>query len=150
MGRGKGKGKKQTARDDADSGEEEKFPAHKRRGRPQKPLKNEMEDEETEKIEDDGKDAKSSITIKDKNDQAATDNGRKRKRPSQVKENSSPVKEENGSGAKSSTVTDDSIKSVGFRQNGNRRKSKPRRAAEAGVECNTCIYAEGSLKMLQV
>ncbi|GAB4843791.1 hypothetical protein Ancab_013756 [Ancistrocladus abbreviatus] len=136
MGRGRGKGKKRTARDDADSGEEEKLPAHKRRGRPQKPLKNEgKEDGETKKIEDDGENAKSLITNKDTMDQAATDNGRKRKRSLPVKQDSSPVKEDNGSGGKLSTVTDDSIKSVGFRQNGNRRKSKPRRAAEAGVEC---------------
>jgi hypothetical protein len=27
------------------------------------------------------------------------------------------------------------VKSTGFRQNGSRRKNKPRRAAEAGVDC---------------
>nr|GMC84347.1 neurofilament medium polypeptide-like [Ipomoea batatas] len=57
----------------------------------------------------------------------------KRKRPSQVKENGESVKEENGVGTK--TNSKDLIKSVGFRQNGSRRKSKPRRAAEVGVEC---------------
>ncbi|XP_074347520.1 uncharacterized protein LOC141686380 [Apium graveolens] len=29
----------------------------------------------------------------------------------------------------------DSVKPVGFRQNGSRRKNKPQRAAEVGVEC---------------
>ncbi|KAK9289618.1 hypothetical protein L1049_007775 [Liquidambar formosana] len=137
MGRGRGKGKKQNViatREDPGSGEEEKIPAYKRRGRPQKPLKDDIEEEEAEKIEEeeeDGENAKGSVASKDVKNQAATENGRKRKRSSQVKENS--VKEENGVGTKSNT--NDSIKSVGFRQNGSRRKNKPRRAAEAGVEC---------------
>ena len=118
MGRGRGKGKKLTAsnHDDAGSGEEEKIPAQKRRGRPQKPLKDEIDEEEVENREvEDG------------------ENGKKRKRNSHVKEKPDSVKEENGIGTRSST--DDSSKSNGFRQNGSRRKSKPRRAAEAGVEC---------------
>ncbi|PPR98016.1 hypothetical protein GOBAR_AA22652 [Gossypium barbadense] len=65
--------------------------------------------------------------------QAATENGRKRKRSMQSKENLDSVKKEICITAKSST--DDSSKSVGYRQNGSRRKSKPRRAAEAVVEC---------------
>lgn len=138
MGRGRGKGKKQTpvgARDDLGSGEEEKIPTSKRRGRPQKPLKDEVdEDEMIDKIENDGEDAKSSITSKNSKDEIAPDNGTKRrKRSSQVKENSNMVKLEKDSESK--TSAEDSIKPVGFRQNGSRRKSKPRRAAEAGVEC---------------
>ncbi|KAG2258338.1 hypothetical protein Bca52824_077632 [Brassica carinata] len=58
---------------------------------------------------------------------------KKRKKPLESKE-SSITEEENGLGSKSST--DDSVKSSGFRQIGSRRKNKPRRAAEAVVECN--------------
>ncbi|GMH20115.1 hypothetical protein Nepgr_021956 [Nepenthes gracilis] len=137
MGRGRGKGKKQNAGDDAENGEEEKLIAHKGRGRPQKTLNNDIEeDEETEKIDVNVQYAKNSITNKDTKDIGNFDNGRKRKRSSQIEENSNAIDEESGSGAKSSTLTDDSIKPTGFRQNGNRRKGKPRRAAEAGVECN--------------
>ncbi|OMO55189.1 hypothetical protein COLO4_36144 [Corchorus olitorius] len=72
-----------------------------------------------------------SITIKDM--KAVTENGRKRKRSVPAKENIDSVKKENGITTKSST--DDSTKSVGYRQNGSRRKNTPRRAAEAVVEC---------------
>ncbi|KAL3534198.1 hypothetical protein ACH5RR_002659 [Cinchona calisaya] len=138
MGRGRGKGKKQSsiaAHEDAGSGEEEKLPV-RRRGRPQKPLKDDNEeDEDVEKIEEeeDSESAKTSVLNKDGKNQPAAENGRKRKRPTQVKENSESVKEENGVGNK--TNTNDAMKSVGFRQNGSRRKNKPRRAAEVGVEC---------------
>ncbi|KAJ6346650.1 hypothetical protein OIU76_003350 [Salix suchowensis] len=68
MGRGRGKGKKLTVsnHDDTGSGEEEKIPAQKRRGRPQKPLKDDIDEEEVEKIEDEnaGK-GKTNITSKD-------------------------------------------------------------------------------------
>ncbi|CAI9097405.1 OLC1v1033825C1 [Oldenlandia corymbosa var. corymbosa] len=135
MGRGRGKGKKlnAAAREDAGSGEEEKLPV-RRRGRPQKPLKDDLEEEEdVEKIEeeDDSESAKSSVLNKEGKSQAGPDNGRKRKRPSsQVKESLDSVKEENGN--KNNT---DAMKTTGFRQNGSRRKNKPRRAAEVGVEC---------------
>ncbi|CAI0555646.1 unnamed protein product [Linum tenue] len=117
MGRGRGKGKRLTVsnHDDTGSGEEEKIPAQKRRGRPQKPLKDEFDEEEMEKMK----------------------NGKKRRRNSQLqqqakeKQPDSVMKEENGVVA----ITNDPIKSNGFRQNGSRRKNKPRRAAEAGVEC---------------
>ncbi|XP_077210407.1 uncharacterized protein LOC143845885 [Tasmannia lanceolata] len=145
MGRGRGKGKKLTAvtsHDDPGSGAEESLPgaeeslpANKRRGRPQKPLKDEFEEEEAEKIEDEenADNAKSTIPSKEVKGVAASENGKKRKRHTQVKENADLVIEENGIGTRSST--DESSKSNGFRQNGSRRKSKPRRAAEAGVNC---------------
>ncbi|KAI5596251.1 hypothetical protein POPTR_T085200v4 [Populus trichocarpa] len=136
MGRGRGKGKKLTVsnHDDTGSGEEEKIPAQKRRGRPQKPLKDGIDEEEVEKIEDeDVEKGKTDITSKDSKSPTAAENGKKRKRYSQAKEKPDSVKEENGVGTRSST--DDSTKSNGFRHNGSRRKSKPRRAAEAGVEC---------------
>ncbi|ONH99243.1 hypothetical protein PRUPE_6G020200 [Prunus persica] len=136
MGRGRGKGKRLTVtnHDDPGSGEEEKIPAQKRRGRPQKPLKDEIDEEETDKIEaDDSENGKAGIASKEIKSPSVAENGKKRKRYSQVKEKSDSVKEENGIGTRSST--DDSTKSNGFRHNGSRRKNKPRRAAEAGVEC---------------
>ncbi|GLT50190.1 hypothetical protein SLA2020_236960 [Shorea laevis] len=135
MGRGRGKSKKQTvaSHEDTASGEEEKIPVYRKRGRPQKPLKDNMDEEEVEKTEEGGGDAKGSVTGKDMKNHAAAENGRKRKRARQAKEDIDSVKEENGIASKSST--DDSKKSAGYRQNGSRRKNKPRRAAEAGVEC---------------
>ncbi|XP_022742651.1 uncharacterized protein LOC111293877 [Durio zibethinus] len=135
MRRGRGKAKKQTvvfSREDPGSDEDEKIPAYRRRGRPQKQLKDNIEEDEVEKTED-GEDVKVSIPIKEMKNQAATENGRKRKRSMQAKENIDSVKKENVITTKSST--DDSTKFVGYRQNGSRRKNKPRRAAEAVVEC---------------
>lgn len=137
MGRGRGKGRKLTVtnHDDAGSGEEEKIPAQKRRGRPQKPLKDEIDEEEAEKIEDDDSEnlKGSDIMSKEMKSPPAAENGKRRRRNSQVKEKLEPVKDENGDGTRSST--DESTRSNGFRHNGSRRKSKPRRAAEAGVNC---------------
>ncbi|KAL1554605.1 hypothetical protein AAHA92_15149 [Salvia divinorum] len=140
MGRGRGKGKKQSAlaaRDDTGSGEDEKLPV-RRRGRPQKPMKDDFEEgDEVEKIEEedeDGEETKNLVSSKSsKNQSAAENNGRKRKRPSQIKESDELVKEENAVAAKSNTTA--LIKPVGYRQHGSRRKNKPRRAAEVGVEC---------------
>ena len=135
MRRGRGKGKKRSvvsSREDLGSGEDEKQ-AYKRRGRPQKQLKDDLEEDEVEKTEEDGEDVKGSIPIKDMKNLAATENGRKRKRTMQAEENMDSVKKENVITTKSRT--DDSTKSAGYRQNGSRRKNKPRRAAEAVVEC---------------
>ncbi|XP_057532906.1 uncharacterized protein LOC130810796 [Amaranthus tricolor] len=106
MCRVRGKSRKQTVTSHKDVGseKEEIFLDSKRRGRPQKPLKDEVEDDEVEK-----------------------------KRSFQAKDCSDCVKEEIG--LKTNSVVKDSAKSVGFRQNGSRRKNKPRRA-EVGVECN--------------
>ncbi|CAH8390200.1 unnamed protein product [Eruca vesicaria subsp. sativa] len=131
MRRGRGKGKKQStsAREDHGSGQEdEKIPAYRRRGRPHKPMKDDFEEEEEEelieKIEEEEEDG--SVTSKKE------ENERKRK---MVNGSNTDVNEEgNGLGLKSSR--DGSTTSTGFRQNGSRRKSKPRRAAEAVVECN--------------
>ncbi|KAL2332204.1 hypothetical protein Fmac_019785 [Flemingia macrophylla] len=134
MGRGR-KGKKLTVtnHEDPASGEDEKVPMQKRRGRPQKPLKDEF-DEEVEKIEDDNDNVKNGISNKEMKSSTVAENGRKRKRNSQVKEKLDSVEEENGIGNGSST-TDELTKFNGFRHNGSRRKSTPRRAAEAGVQC---------------
>lgn len=137
MGRGRGKGKKiSTSNHDDAFEEEEKVPVQKRRGRPQKLLKEAFDEEEAEKVEEeeDGEDAKSGITMKEPRSPIEAEHGNKRKRNVQVKGGKpSLVKEENGGEARSST--EDSSKPNGFRHDGSRRKSKPRRAAEVGVEC---------------
>ncbi|KAJ1396023.1 hypothetical protein SESBI_32852 [Sesbania bispinosa] len=134
MGRGRGKGKKQPViAEDPGSGEEDKVPPYRRRGRPVKPLTDEIEEVEvTEKIEKDEENVKDNVSSNDLKT-LITVNKRKRKRSTQVKEKIDPMKEENGIRAKPGP--DDSVKTTGFRQNGSRRKSKPRRAAEAGVDC---------------
>ncbi|MCL7029790.1 hypothetical protein MKW94_000757 [Papaver nudicaule] len=137
MGRGRGKGKKLTvvsSQEDLGSGGEEVLPAYKRRGRPQKPLKDEIDDEGIEEIQDkdEVENIKSDILIKEVKTPVIAENGRKRKKNSQVKENTDSVKEDTGVVTRTSAEI---IKSNGFRQNGSRRKSTPRRAAEAGVEC---------------
>ncbi|KAM7271352.1 hypothetical protein ACFE04_030566 [Oxalis oulophora] len=128
MGRGRGRGKKQVVNapnDDSGSGKDEKVMALKRRGRPQKPLKEDSEEEfeeQNEKMEE-------ALKIpKDVKNEVELENGSKRKRSDQTKD-------EDATGSKSCTTTDDSMKSVGFRPIGSRRKNKPRRAAEAVVEC---------------
>ncbi|XP_058748774.1 uncharacterized protein LOC131621746 [Vicia villosa] len=135
MGRGRGKGKKLsvTNQDDIISGEDEKVPIQKKRGRPQKPIKDDF-DEEIEKIEDiNGENVKNGVSNKEVKSPTATELARKRKRNLQVKEKLDSVEEENGVGSRSST--EESTKTNGFRHNGSRRKSTPRRAAEAGVQC---------------
>lgn len=136
MGRGRGKGKRSTSssHEDLGSGEEEKIPAQKRRGRPQKLFKDEIDEEVVKKIDgQDGENGKDGIVSKETTSSVAAENGKKRKRTLLSKEKSDITKEENGVGARSNT--EDSTKSNGFRHIGSRRKSKPRRAAEAGVEC---------------
>jgi len=139
MGRGRGKGKKLTVinHEDPASGEDEKVPMQKRRGRPQKPLKDDFDEEEVEKIEDESDiSVKNGISNKEIKSSTAAENGRKRKRSSQVKEKLESVEEENGIGnGNGSSTTVELTKSNGFRHNGSRRKSTPRRAAEAGVQC---------------
>jgi len=135
MGRGRGKGKKLTgaaSHEDPGSGNEEPQPPYKRRGRPQKPLKDDIDEEEIAKIEDEEGDLKLSTPPKEAKGTPIVENGKRRRRQAVVKENSDSLLEENGTGL--STTTEESTRKNGFRQNGSRRKSKPRRAAEAGVE----------------
>jgi len=135
MGRGRGKGKKltgATSHEDPGSGNEEPLPPYKRRGRPQKPLKDDMDEEEVAKIEDEEVDLKLSTPTKEAKGPPTVENGKRRRRRQAVVENSDSLLEENGPGL--STTTEESTRKNGFRQNGSRRKSKPRRAAEAGVE----------------
>ncbi|KAM2436975.1 hypothetical protein TB2_013864 [Malus domestica] len=135
MGRSRGKAKKQNviaAHEDTGSGEEEWILPSRRRGRPQKTLKDDIGEGEVALKTEDGDDAKGHVSSKDMKDQSAIENGRKRQRSAQVKETIKSVKEDKMIKTKSSL--DDPKKFVGFRQNGSRRKNKPHRAAEAGVE----------------
>ena len=137
MGRGRGKGKKPsvTNHEDLVSGEDEKVLVQKRRGRPQKLLKDDdFDKEEVEKVEvDESDDVNDGVSNKEIKNLNAAEYGRKRKRNSHVKEKLESIEVENGVGNRSSI--DELSKSNGFRQSGSRRKSKPRRAAEAGVQC---------------
>ncbi|KAJ4896109.1 Uncharacterized protein Rs2_22903 [Raphanus sativus] len=129
MRRGRGKGKRQNASSREDGEDEEKIPAYKRRGGPQKPAKD--ENEGGEEIMEKDYDTNDSVASKEE----VKEDGRKRKKPVESKESSNIAEEEKGLGSKSST--DVSVKSSGFRQIGSRRKkNKPRRAAEAVVECS--------------
>ncbi|PIN18968.1 hypothetical protein CDL12_08371 [Handroanthus impetiginosus] len=126
MGRGRTKGRKvsTTNEDDTGSGEEERIPVQKRRGRPQKSPKDEIDEDEVQKMEEeDSEDATKTVQ-----------NEKKRRRNAHVKEKVDLATDQDGNGARSSA--EESSKSNGFRQNGNRRKSTPRRAAESIVECN--------------
>lgn len=129
MGRPRGKGKKsiEAASNDYDgSGGEEVAPTHKRRGRPQKsaPLKDDTDEaEDIAKAEEDGDSVKRIASGKDPKSSVENNGGKKRRRR-QLKERSDSVDDD----GKDDPVTS---KSNGFRQNGSRRKSTPRRAAEA-------------------
>ncbi|KAG2653513.1 hypothetical protein PVAP13_1NG460200 [Panicum virgatum] len=133
MGRGRGRGKKLTivrSHEDKGSSGEEVVPARKRRGRPQKRFADKVDQTDVEnfveKVDGDGEEVDD---VKLKNSTSSV--GNKRGRP--LKEGSNLVLEENNSSIRSSS--DESTRTNGFRQIGSRRKSKPRRAAEAGLEC---------------
>lgn len=135
MGRGRGKGKKLTAvssHEDPGSGGEDFIPAYRRRGRPQKGAKDELEDEEVEKMEEE-EDIKPVTANKDSKAQAGTESGKKRKRHAQITESLDLAADKNGVPGRS--TLDEPTKPIALIRNGSRRKSKPRRAAEAGVEC---------------
>ncbi|KAG6514780.1 hypothetical protein ZIOFF_025150 [Zingiber officinale] len=131
MGRGTGKGKKLTLssyNEDPKSGGEELLPAYKRKNRPQKPLNDDIDEdaEQTEEGEDDLKLSALNEEVK----VLTMVNGKKRKLLSKAKEIPELLETENGSGSK---TKEHSTCSNSFRRIGSRRKSKPRRAAEAGV-----------------
>lgn len=120
-----------TSSEDPGSGNEEMLPAYKRRGRPHEPLKDDIEEDVTEKTEE-GDDVVKLDAPNKKLEGLTVAYGKKR-RYSKAKQKSDMVMEENGSGLKSKNG--DSTRSSCFRYNGSQRKSKPRRAAKAGVEC---------------
>ncbi|KAK4780639.1 hypothetical protein SAY87_016745 [Trapa incisa] len=137
MGRGRGKAKKISASNHDDTIQEENIPTQKRRGRPQKLLKEAFDEEEIEMVEEeeDGEDAKSGITTKEPKSPVAAENGNKRKRNTQMKDKASSTKEEAGAGGETRTSIDDSSRPNGYRHSGSRRKNKPHRAAGVGVRC---------------
>jgi hypothetical protein len=123
-------GTKSSEDADAASGDEDAvMPAYKRRGRPQKHLKADDTDEEEEgqdsgKVEPMGDSDGDKPAVPGKG--SAENGGKKRTRRRQPsKRGSDPAAEEKDGAGKQS----------GFRHHGSRRKSTPRRAAEAGVEC---------------
>uniref|UniRef100_A0A0E0A8V8 Uncharacterized protein n=1 Tax=Oryza glumipatula TaxID=40148 RepID=A0A0E0A8V8_9ORYZ len=145
MGRGRGRGRKLTngrSHEDKGSSGEEVVPARKRRGRPQKRIVDKVVDQAEAKNlaegddgdadyqqgegEDGGAKPKASRTEK-----SSAGKGNKRNRLPKEEESSNLDLEENSSSTRSSN--DESTRSNGFRQNGSRRKSTPRRAAEAGI-----------------
>ncbi|KAL2507479.1 hypothetical protein Fot_31126 [Forsythia ovata] len=135
MGRGRAKGKKLsvTNQDGPGSGEEEKIPAQKRKGRPQKSLKDEIDEDKTQKLGDeDSEDTTSGVLNKEIKGSNDAQNGKKRKNNGQFKEKADSVEDENEKGTRSNTK--DSNKSNRFRQARNRRKNKPCQAAEVGVD----------------
>ncbi|PWZ04870.1 hypothetical protein Zm00014a_040286 [Zea mays] len=151
MGRGRGRGRKQltngrTHADKGSSGEEVAAPARKRRGRPQKRVAAEktIEAEMKKLVEeaDDGDEdyvvgagdggAKPKGSRTEHASAGAGGTGNKRNRVHNEEEGSSLLDmDENSSSTRSSN--DESTRSNGFRQSGSRRKSTPRRAAEAGL-----------------
>lgn len=116
MGKSKGKGKKQIVINNQIDGNaaKEKILPNRKRGRPAKLVRDEfVEEPETETIRE----------IKE--------NG-EHKQYSILSEGAKIAKESDDE----TKIGDDfSVKSIGFRQIGSRRKNKPRRAALIGVEC---------------
>ncbi|KQK01030.1 uncharacterized protein LOC100836557 [Brachypodium distachyon] len=128
MGRGRGRGRKLTiarSHDEKVSSGEEVVPARKRRGRPQKHFADKVEQVDVENLVEDGDGGDEDAKLK-------ASAGSKRGRP--LKESPNVVLEENSNSSVRSS-SDESARTNGFRQIGNRRKSTPRRAAEAGLEC---------------
>ncbi|KAL6909843.1 hypothetical protein ACP4OV_001502 [Aristida adscensionis] len=149
MGRGRGRGRKltngRTHEDKASSGEEVVVvPARKRRGRPQKRVAaaDKIKQAEVKNLDEAdagdedyqvgaGGDAKLKASRADNAISAGTGTNKRNRAPKEEEEGSNLDMEENSSSTRSSN--DESARSNGFRQTGSRRKSTPRRAAEAGI-----------------
>jgi hypothetical protein len=133
MGRGRGRGKKQTtvrSHEDKGSSGEEVVPVKKRRGRPQKLFASKIDQADVENfVEQVDADQEEADDAKLKNNTTA--GGTKRGRP--LKEGSNIAVEDTNSTIRLSS--DESMRTNGFRQIGSRRKNKPRRASETGLEC---------------
>jgi hypothetical protein len=133
MGRGRGRGKKQTtvrSHEDKGSSGEEVVPAKKRRGRPQTCFASKIDQADVENfVEQVDADQEEAGDAKLKNSAAA--GGPKRGRL--LKGRSNIAIEDTNSTVRLSS--DESTRTNGFTQIGSRRKNKPRRASEAGLEC---------------
>lgn len=147
MGRGIGRGRKQLTNgrnheDKGSSGEEVVVPARKRRGRPQKRVvatekiieaqvkKLEADDGDEDYVVGAGVGAKLKGS-KTEHASAGAGSNKRNRVPKEEEDGSNLDLEENSSSTRSSN--DESTRSNGFRQSGSRRKSTPRRAAEAGL-----------------
>ncbi|KAF8657495.1 hypothetical protein HU200_060057 [Digitaria exilis] len=136
MGRGRGRGRKQLTNgrnheDKGSSGEEVVVPARKRRGRPQKRVAAEkIIEAEVKKLEADDGDEDYVVSRTD-HDSAGAGSNKRNRVPKEEEDGSNLDMEDNSSSTRSSN--DESTRSNGFRQSGSRRKSTPRRAAEAGL-----------------
>ncbi|KAG2584928.1 cylicin-2-like [Panicum virgatum] len=139
MGRPRGKSKKAieaASNDDEDgsSGGEEVPPTPKRRGRRphQKPLNDDADDKDAVEAEEDAGDGGAKPVVRPSKDSksSSAEGGGKKRRRRRLKRGPDELAEE--AGEEDGRVKS---KSNGFRPNGSRRKSTPRRAAEAGVEC---------------
>ncbi|RCV21441.1 hypothetical protein SEVIR_4G175300v4 [Setaria viridis] len=146
MGRGRGRGRKQLSNgrnheDKGSSGEEVVVPARKRRGRPQKRVAAEkIIEAEVKKLEADDGDEDYVVGAGDgaklkgsrtEHASAGVGSNKRNRVPKEEEDGSNLDMEENSSSTRSSN--DESTRSNGFRQSGSRRKSTPRRAAEAGL-----------------
>ncbi|KAF7108155.1 hypothetical protein CFC21_108681 [Triticum aestivum] len=138
MGRGRGRGRKPIANgrshEDKMSSGEEVVPARKRRGRPQKqraPDKVDLAEPKNSAAgvhgDAEGDDAK----LKENDDPEG--NGNKRNRAPKEESSNLDMEENSSSTRSSNDESTTTTRSSGFRQNGSRRKSTPRRAAEAGL-----------------
>ncbi|TVU10021.1 hypothetical protein EJB05_43537, partial [Eragrostis curvula] len=137
MGRPRGgKNKRQTSQasktEDVDAGsgnDEAVIPAYKRRGRPHKHFKADSEEEDTDSVKVEAVEDSDSAKPTVPSNGGSVENGgkKRRRRRRQQRLGSDSAVEEKG---------DEPVRQTGFRHHGSRRKSTPRRAAEAGVECN--------------
>jgi hypothetical protein len=135
MGRGRGRGRKitngRTHEDKDSSGEEVVVPARKRRGRPQKRVAQKINQAEVKEVDGGDEDYKvgagddAKLRASRAENISAGTSTNKRNRVPKEEEDSNLDMEENSN--------DESTRSNGFRQVGSRRKSTPRRAAEAGL-----------------
>ncbi|KAG6493485.1 hypothetical protein ZIOFF_048472 [Zingiber officinale] len=135
MGRGRGKGKKltvSTSQEDPGGYDGEEVLTAFRRGKPLKPLKEDIDEDDAEKIG--GEDDMKLSAPKEEVEGPTVVVKKRRKRDSKSEENS--VKTENGAGSKS---MEQSSSSNSFRRSGSRRKGKPCRAAGVGVVCNSLL-----------
>ncbi|MED6126115.1 hypothetical protein PIB30_075263 [Stylosanthes scabra] len=130
MGRGRGRGKTLsiTNHEDFASGGGKEVVVHKRRGRPQKLPKDDFV-EEIDKIE---VDESGMVNNGVSNKEVKIPNTLKRTRFDQLKEK---LESELENGIVNRMSFDDLSKSNGFRRSESKRKSKPCRAAEVGLQC---------------
>ncbi|KAE8782331.1 hypothetical protein D1007_44291 [Hordeum vulgare] len=138
MGRGRGRGRKPIANgrshEDKVSSGEEVVPARKRRGRPQKqrvPDKVDLPPEPKSSAAGVHGDAEGGNAELKENDPEG--NGNKRNRAPKEESSNLDMEENSSSTRSSNDESTTTTRSSGFRQNGSRRKSTPRRAAEAGL-----------------